>query len=65
MTPQTFPRASYYKVPFQQALSLLGSRQVYLEAGMVYVPLGKLGEWLCVCLCVTRYPLIECLLNHC
>jgi DNA primase large subunit len=42
VTKQTLDKASYYKVPFQQALSLLGSRSVYLEAGLVYVPLQRL-----------------------
>lgn len=37
-----FPSAIYYKVPFALALSLIGSRSVYLERGFAYVPLSKL-----------------------
>ncbi len=32
----------FYKVPFTRALSLMRSRQVYIEAGMAYVPLSRL-----------------------
>lgn len=32
----------FYKVPFQEALSLISSRQVFLRGGFAYVPLSKL-----------------------
>jgi DNA primase large subunit len=31
-----------FRVPFQQALSLVASRSIYLERGYAYVPLQKL-----------------------
>ena len=34
--------STYYKVPFQLALSLIQNRDVYLEAGYAYVPLQRL-----------------------
>ncbi|RYG65805.1 hypothetical protein EON64_11170 [archaeon] len=42
VTTASFPATHFYKVPFAQALALLGSRAVYLERGLVYVPLQKL-----------------------
>ena len=30
------------RVPFQQVLSLVGARQVYLQGGLAYVPLPHL-----------------------
>lgn len=39
-----------YKVPFQQALSLLAGRSVYLEAGFAYVPFQRL-----VSIIITRF----------
>lgn len=43
-------KTTYYKVPFQQALSLVSQRAVFLEAGYAYVPLQKL-----VSIIVTRF----------
>mmetsp|Transcript_21947 Transcript_21947/g.36751 ORF Transcript_21947/g.36751 Transcript_21947/m.36751 type:complete len:529 (+) Transcript_21947:67-1653(+) len=40
----------FFKVPFQQALSLVASRAVYLERGCAYVPLQRL-----VSIIVTRF----------
>lgn len=31
-----------FRVPFQQALSLVGSRGAYLEGGFAFVPLARL-----------------------
>lgn len=36
-----FGRTSFYRVPFVQALSLIGNRSVYLERGMAFVPLNR------------------------
>lgn len=33
---------AFFKVPFQQALSLVANRSVFMERGQVYVPLGRL-----------------------
>lgn len=33
---------AFYKIPFQQALSLISSRSVYLEGGYAFVPLQRL-----------------------
>eukprot|EP01041_Mallomonas_annulata_P009355 gene9355-19407_t len=37
-----FSSSVFYKIPFSQALSLVASRQVYLEGGYAHVPLSKL-----------------------
>lgn len=42
ITDRNFITAVYYKVPFLQALQLIGSRSVYLERGMAFVPLTRL-----------------------
>jgi DNA primase large subunit len=45
-------KTTYYRVPFQQALSLVSQRAVFLEAGFAFVPLQKL-----VSIIVTRVSL--------
>jgi DNA primase large subunit len=42
VTDLSFARTSFYCIPFQQAIRLLASRSVYLEAGYAFVPLEKL-----------------------
>ena len=42
----------FYKIPFQQALSMISSRQVYLEGGYAWVPLEKV-----VSIIVTRFKI--------
>ena len=37
-----FVSSTLNRVPFQQALSLVSSRSVYLEKGFAYVPLQRL-----------------------
>lgn len=37
-----FASTEFYKVPFQQALHMLSTRQVYIEKGFAYLPIGKL-----------------------
>lgn len=32
------PLPAFFKVPFTEALDLVGSRKVYLEAGVAFVP---------------------------
>lgn len=39
---QAFSATDYYKVPFQQALSLLAHRQVFIQGGFAFLPIGKL-----------------------
>ncbi|CAN0538252.1 unnamed protein product, partial [Laminaria digitata] len=34
-------RTTYYKIPFWQAVDLIGKRQVYLEGGFAYVPVQR------------------------
>jgi DNA primase large subunit len=41
LTELQFERALFYKVPFLQALSLVGNRTVYLAKGFAYVPVTK------------------------
>lgn len=50
VTPVSLLKTTFYKVPFQQALSLVASRSVYLERGFAYVPLQRL-----VTIIVTRF----------
>eukprot|EP01038_Epipyxis_sp_PR26KG_P013149 gene13149-17617_t len=50
MNHAAFIKNTYFKVPFQQALSLISKRMVYLQAGCAYVPLQKL-----VSIIVTRF----------
>lgn len=38
----TFNSTPFYKVPFGLALSLVGSRSVYISSGSAYIPLSKL-----------------------
>lgn len=38
VTEANFPTMAFYRVPFQQAIRLLASRSVYLEAGYAFVP---------------------------
>ncbi|CAN0259731.1 unnamed protein product, partial [Discosporangium mesarthrocarpum] len=38
---QEYERTTYYKIPFWQAVDLIGSRQVYLEGGFAYVPIQR------------------------
>jgi DNA primase large subunit len=52
---QNFATERYCKIPFQQALSLMASRKVYLERGYAYVPLSNL-----VAIVVTRVCLRKC-----
>jgi DNA primase large subunit len=42
ITELNFASNEFYKVPFQQALSLLAHRQVYIEKGYAFLPIGKL-----------------------
>lgn len=42
ITDEEFLRCHYYKIPFQQALTLISTRQVYLRAGLAYVPVKRL-----------------------
>lgn len=42
VTEANFLITSFYKIPFQQALSLISNRTVHLEAGYAWVPLEKL-----------------------
>ena len=42
MKEMEFEKASYYKIPFEEALHLMAKRQVYLEKGFAYVPLSQL-----------------------
>ena len=37
----------YTRIPFQQALTLVGRREVYLEAGQAWVPEAKLVAIIC------------------
>lgn len=39
---KNFESTEFYKVPFLQALQLIGPRQVYLERGMAYIPITRL-----------------------
>lgn len=41
MSPAEFAATSFYKVPFQQALELVATRQCYLHRGYAYVPQAK------------------------
>lgn len=50
VTEALFLNTVFYKIPFQQALSLIGHRLVYLEQGYAWVPLNKL-----VSIIVTRF----------
>uniref|UniRef100_A0A7S3H1X7 DNA primase large subunit n=1 Tax=Spumella elongata TaxID=89044 RepID=A0A7S3H1X7_9STRA len=50
VTSVSIIKTTFYKVPFQQALSLVSSRSVYLEKGFAYVPLQRL-----VSIIVTRF----------
>lgn len=45
-----FGTTIFYRVPFQQALNLISSRSVYVEAGCAFVPLSRV-----VSLIVTRF----------
>jgi DNA primase large subunit len=38
----SFAATKYYRVPFQQALSLVAGREVYLQGGWAFVPLQRL-----------------------
>jgi DNA primase large subunit len=38
----SFEATKYFKIPFQQALPLVSSREVYLSGGMAFVPLTRL-----------------------
>ena len=51
----SFMSTAFYKIPFQQALSLIASRQVYLEGGMAFVPLPRLMS-----IIVTRVSGLTC-----
>jgi len=42
VTLSNVAKTIYFKVPFQQALTLVASRAVYLERGFAYVPLQRL-----------------------
>jgi DNA primase large subunit len=37
-----FERTSYFKIPFTQAVDLIGSRSVYLNGGFAYVPVQRI-----------------------
>jgi DNA primase large subunit len=41
-TPDDHKRENYVKVPFKEAISLVGRRAAFLFKGMVYVPLKEL-----------------------
>lgn len=40
--PVEFTSTEYYRVPFMEALRLVGNRECYLEKGMAYIPLAKI-----------------------
>mmetsp|Transcript_19050 Transcript_19050/g.38484 ORF Transcript_19050/g.38484 Transcript_19050/m.38484 type:complete len:485 (+) Transcript_19050:62-1516(+) len=46
----SFLSTTYYKVPFQQALTLVAGRSVYIERGFAFVPLQRL-----VAIIVTKF----------
>jgi DNA primase large subunit len=41
-SPMEYASTEYYKVPFGEALRLVGNRECYLERGMAYIPLAKI-----------------------
>lgn len=52
---------SFGRIPFVQALSLIGGRQVYLQDGFAYVPLQRVVSIIvtrvrgCSCACLSKY----------
>lgn len=41
-SPVEFNSTEYYRVPFMEALRLVGNRECYLEKGYAYIPLAKI-----------------------
>eukprot|EP00956_Cyclotella_meneghiniana_P044513 scaffold321193_cov79-Cyclotella_meneghiniana.AAC.2 len=41
-SPLEFNGTEYYRVPYLEALRLVGNRECYLEKGMAYIPLAKI-----------------------
>ncbi len=58
VTEGSFIRTTFYRIPFVQALQLIGTRSVYLEGGYAYVPLNKL-----VSIIITRVRIFEALFH--